>query len=166
MDIVLIIIGFFLVLMGIIGSFLPVIPGPITGWFGLLIVYQTSFLDWDYSFLGITLIIAIAVFVLDYIIPAIGAKKFGGTKAGVIGSTLGLLIGLLLMGPLGIVVGTFLGALIGELTTNPNDRRTALKAAVGSVIGFLGGVFLKFAVAVVFAFYYGKIILENWSEIL
>tara|TARA_A100001011_G_C14247523_1_gene816275 strand:- start:60 stop:560 length:501 start_codon:yes stop_codon:yes gene_type:complete len=166
MDILLIFISFFLVLIGIIGSFLPVIPGPITGWLGLLVVYQTSFMDWDYYFLGITLVISISVFILDYFIPILGAKKFGGTKAGIIGSTIGLLIGLFTLGPIGILIGTFGGAFIGEISSNPNDNRTAFRAAIGSLVGFLGGVFLKFAVAMTFAIYYLKIIIENWSEIL
>ena len=79
MDFLLIYVGLVFIILGIIGSFLPVLPGPITGWIGLLILHQTSIeLDGN-LFLFVTLVISILVFLIDYIIPALGAKKFGGT---------------------------------------------------------------------------------------
>ena len=165
MNLVLITIGFLLILMGIAGSFIPIIPGPITGWFGLFVVYQSSFLNLDYFFLGITLAIAISVFILDYIIPSIGAKKFGGSKSGVIGSTLGTIIGIVLLGPIGVIIGAFLGAFVGELFKNRSNTKIALKAAIGTLIGYLGGVFLKLSIAIIFSIKFFKIIFNNWSEI-
>ena len=165
MDIFLILIGFTLVLLGLVGSFVPIIPGPISAWSGLLVLYQTSFLALDFYFLGTTLIIALGVFLLDYFIPMIGAKKFGGTKAGATGATLGLLIGVLFMGPIGIFVGPFIGALFGELIRDFSDKKTALKAAMGSLIGFLTGVFLKFSVTLVYAIYFVKILWNHRSII-
>ena len=165
MDLLIIIIGFLLILTGIIGSFLPIIPGPITGWFGLLVLYQTSFLNLDYSFLLVTLFIAVSIFILDYFIPAIGAKKFGGTKTGVIGSTLGTVIGIILFGPMGIIFGAFLGAFIGELSTNKSNTRIALKAAIGTLVGYIGGILLKLSLGIVFTIKFVKIILNNWNEI-
>ncbi|MEK9608662.1 MAG: DUF456 domain-containing protein, partial [Flavobacteriaceae bacterium] len=132
---------------------------------GLLVLYQTSFLALDFYFLGTTLIIALGVFLLDYFIPIIGAKKFGGTKAGATGATLGLLIGVLSMGPIGIFVGPFIGALFGELIRDFSDKKTALKAAMGSLIGFLTGVFLKFSVTLVYAIYFVKILWNHRSII-
>lgn len=132
MDIFLLIVGFLLTLLGIAGSFLPVLPGPVTGWFGLLLLYLTDAVPMSYTFLGITLAISIIIWVLDYIIPAMGTKKFGGSKAGVIGTTIGLIIGLLAPIPLGFVIGAFLGALVGELT-HISDFKRALKAAIGSI---------------------------------
>tara|TARA_B100001057_G_scaffold394430_1_gene403597 strand:+ start:247 stop:747 length:501 start_codon:yes stop_codon:yes gene_type:complete len=166
MNLVLITIGFLLILMGVAGSFLPIIPGPLTGWFGLFFVYQTSFLNLDYSFLWITLAIAISIFILDYIIPAIGAKKFGGSKTGVVGSTLGTVIGIILLGPTGIILGAFLGAFAGELIKNPSNTRIAFKAAIGTLIGYLGGILLKLSLAIVFLIKFFEIILNNWNEIL
>lgn len=165
MDIFLILIGFTLVLLGLVGSFVPIIPGPISAWLGLLVLYQTSFLALDFYFLGTTLIIALGVFLLDYFIPMIGAKKFGGTKAGATGATLGLLIGVLFMGPIGLFVGPFIGALFVELIRDFSDKKTALKAAMGSLIGFLTGVFLKFSVTLVYAIYFVKILWNHRSII-
>ena len=75
MDLILIFIGFLLILLGLVGSFVPVIPGPITAWLGLLILYQTSFLASDFYFLAITFTVAIGVFILDYFIPMIRCQK-------------------------------------------------------------------------------------------
>lgn len=156
MDFVFEIVGFLFVLLGIVGSFLPVLPGPLTGWVGLFLLHQSDRIPQDNTFLLTSFAIALLVFLIDYVIPALGTKKFGGSKKGIIGSTIGLVIGLLFLGPLGIIVGPFLGAYSGELL-NKTDQKQALKAALGSLIGFLTGVFLKFAVALVFCFYYIKI---------
>ena len=156
MDLFYEIAGIFFVILGIVGSFLPVLPGPITGWVGLLLLHQSDRVKDDSSFLIITFCIALGVFLLDYIIPALGTKKFGGSKKGIMGSTIGLIIGLILLGPLGIIVGSFLGAFSGELLNN-TSKRQAFKAAIGSLIGFLTGVFLKFTVSMIFFFYLIKI---------
>ena len=161
MDLTLIIIGFFFIVIGLIGSFIPIIPGPITSWVGLLILHQTSFILPDFIFLATTFLMAIGIFILDYFIPIIGAKKFGGTKSGIIGATIGLLIGLIFMGPFGIFLGTFCGALVGELFNDPNNKRKALRAATGSLIGFLTGVFLKFSLTVIYGYYFLNILLKT-----
>ena len=158
MDIILVIVSAFFIVLGIIGSFLPVLPGPLTSWIGLLILHFTDAIPIDKSFLIITLIIAILIWVLDYIIPAIGTKRFGGTKYGMIGTTLGLIVGLLSPIPGGIIIGPFVGALIGELLNNA-DSKTAVKAAFGSFIGFLTSAFIKFIVAVIYlGLFIGKLI--------
>ena len=112
-----------------------------------------------------SLFISILVFLIDYIIPALGAKKFGGTKWGMWGSTIGLVIGLLFLGPLGVLVGAFLGAFLGELISKPKESENALKAAFGAFIGFLSGAFLKFSVSLVFLYYYFKIVFSNLDQI-
>ena len=81
MDILLILIAASLMVLGIVGSFLPVLPGPLTSWVGLLILYLMPEIEVNSVTLIITLIVAILIWVLDYIIPAIGTKKFGGSKA-------------------------------------------------------------------------------------
>ncbi len=151
MDILLLVIGFILMLVGILGSFLPVLPGPPISWVGLLLLYLTQAVSDDWWFLGVTAAVALIVFAMDYIIPAMGTKKFGGSRAGMIGTTLGLLVAIFfpILGIFGIIIWPFVGALIGELT-NKADQKTALKAAFGSFIGFLTGTFLKFVVTIIF----------------
>ena len=162
MDIFLLVLGFILMLVGILGSFLPVLPGPPISWLGLLLLYATSAITMNWTFLGITLAIALVIFGLDYVIPAMGTKKFGGTKAGVIGTTVGLLVALFfpILGPFGIIIWPFIGALVGELL-NKADKKTATKAAFGSFLGFLTGTFLKFMVAIV---YLGLFISKAWEH--
>ncbi|MGC6438825.1 MAG: DUF456 domain-containing protein [Flavobacteriaceae bacterium] len=162
MDIFLIIIALFLMILGILGSFLPMLPGPITSWLGFLMLKFSTLIEISNLFLIITLIIALLIWVLDYFIPALGTKKFGGSKYGIIGTTLGLIIGIISPIPGGIIIGPFLGALIGELF-NRADSETALKAAFGSFLGFITSTFLKFVVAVIYFGLFMSIIWENKS---
>jgi uncharacterized protein YqgC (DUF456 family) len=151
MDIFLLIIGFLFILLGIAGAILPILPGPLTSWFGLLVLHLTAIIPINYTFLGITLAVAILIWLLDYIIPAIGTKHFGGSTYGVYGTTIGLLIGLLSPIPFGILIGAFLGAFIGELLYDRSDTARALKASIGSIIGLITSATLKFIVALVYA---------------
>ncbi|QXP77489.1 MULTISPECIES: DUF456 domain-containing protein [Winogradskyella] len=163
MELFLVVIAFLLMIIGILGSFLPVIPGPLTSWAGLLVLHFTKGVEMSLTFLIITLIVAIVIYVLDYIIPAIGTKRFGGSKAGMIGTTLGLIIGLIAPIPFGIIIGPFVGALIGEMM-NKNDFNKALKAAFGSFLGFIASTFLKFIVAIIyFGFFIAKLLEHNAS---
>jgi len=152
MDLFLLTIGFLCVMLGLIGSFLPVLPGPLTSWLGLLILYFTSIVPMNYTFLGITLAIAIFIWVLDYIIPAIGTKRFGGSKYGVYGTTIGLLIGLFSPIPFGILIGAFLGAFIGEILHDKTNTKRAFKASIGSLLGLITSTTIRFSVALVYAF--------------
>lgn len=149
MDIFLTVLAAFFMILGIVGSFLPILPGPLTSWIGLLIFHLTDVVPMNLTFLIITLIVALLIWVLDYIIPAMGTKRFGGSKAGMIGTSLGLIIGLLSPIPGGIIIGPFVGALIGELI-NKSEFDKAVKAAFGSFIGFLASTFVKFIVAIIF----------------
>jgi len=161
----LIVIGFLFCVLGIIGSFLPVLPGPFTSWIGLLLLHLTDVIPDNWSFLGITLVIALVVWVLDYVVPAIGAKRFGGTKYGMIGSSVGLIVGLLFLGPFGIIVGPFAGAFLGELIKDSDDSSRALKAAFGSFIGFLAGTVLKLIVTIWYIILFISKVSEHTDEI-
>jgi|TARA_B110001452_G_C15214050_1_gene421080 uncharacterized protein len=162
MEILFLVLSIVFILLGIAGSFLPVLPGPLTSWGGLLLLHYHSKVEQNPSFLWITFGIALAVFLLDYIIPAIGTKKFGGTKSGVYGASIGLIIGLLFLGPFGVLAGPFFGAYVGELL-HDNNQKKALKSALGSLIGFLGGVFIKFSVAIIYLYFFCAIV---WKQLL
>ncbi|MCB4807570.1 DUF456 domain-containing protein [Tamlana sp. 62-3] len=160
MDITLVIIGSLLMFLGIIGSFLPILPGPVTSWIGLLVLHFTNAVTLETSFLVITGIIALLIYILDYIIPAIGTKRFGGSKYGVIGTTIGLIVGLIAPIPGGIIIGPFLGALVGELL-NKSDTKTATRAAFGSFLGFITSTFIKFVVAIIYTGLFIGLVWEN-----
>ncbi len=164
MDILLICIGFVFIISGIAGALLPILPGPPLSWLGLLFLYLTKAIPMDWSFLGYTLFIAILVTILDYIIPPMSTKKFGGSKKGVWGSTIGLIIGVF-TGPVGIVIGPFIGALIGELLHDSKETKKALKAAIGSFVGFLFSTTLKLVIAIIFLWYFCKDVWQ-YKEVL
>ena len=161
MDVLLLIVGFVLMILGLIGSFLPVLPGVPLSWLGLLLLYFTEKIQSNYWVLGITLIITIIVTILDYVIPAKGTKKFGGTKYGIWGTNIGLILGLFFP-PIGFIVGPFVGAFVGEILNNSSDTNGALKAATGSFIGFLVSTFMKFMVCLSFLLLYLFIAVKNF----
>lgn len=160
MDTTLLIIAFILMVVGILGSFLPVLPGPPISWVGLLLLYLTKAVPMSYTVLGITLVIAIVVGILDYIIPAKGTKCFGGSKYGIWGTNIGLVVGILAPIPFGFIIGPFVGAFIGEMINDSNDSQKAFKAATGSFMGFLASTFIKFVVSMVF---FGLFLLKVWE---
>ncbi|GEP51563.1 membrane protein [Flavobacterium noncentrifugens] len=150
MDVALLIIGFVCMILGILGSFLPVLPGSGLSWLGILLLYLTNAVPMNYWILGITLLIAVVITVLDYVIPAQGTKRFGGSSYGVWGTNIGLVVGIFAPVPFGFIIGPFVGAFVGELIYNSTDHKRALKAATGSFIGFLVSGFVQFVVGVVF----------------
>ena len=161
MDIVLVILGFSFSILGLLGSFLPVLPGPILSWLGLLLLYFTKCIPINYWVLGITFFITITITILDFVIPSMGTKKFGGTKYGVWGTNIGLVLGLFFP-PFGFIVGPFVGAFAGEIIYNYKDKKGALKAAVGSFIGFLLSSFMKFMVCLSFLFLFVYVFITNY----
>lgn len=160
MDFALLIISFIFMIIGLFGSFLPILPGPSISWIGLLILNLTSAVTINYWLLGITLIVTITISILDYIIPAKGTKLFGGTSYGIWGTNIGLVIGIFTPIPFGFLIGPFLGALIGELIYNYKDRNRALKAAIGSFLGLLASSFMAFIICVM---YFGLYIWMIWQ---
>jgi len=160
MDYILLCIGFILMIIGILGSFLPVLPGPPISWVGLLLLYLTKAVPVSYTVLGITLVVAIGVGILDYVIPAQGTKRFGGSKYGIWGTNIGLVIGIFAPIPFGFIIGPFVGAFVGEMLNDSGDSQKAFKAATGSFIGFLASTFMKFVVTIVFL---GLFLIKVWE---
>ncbi|MGN6416940.1 MAG: DUF456 domain-containing protein [Pseudobacter sp.] len=146
-----IILGFVLIFLGILGSLLPVLPGPPIAWFGLLLQQLRDPDPFSTQFLVIWAGIVVVIIVLDYVIPIYGTKKFGGSKYGAWGCTLGFLLAFW-MGPWGVIIGPFIGAFIGELIGGQTTNRS-LKAALGSFIGFLLGSFIKIVVCFMMLWY-------------
>lgn len=143
MDIILIILGFICVIVGIGGCFLPILPGPPISFLALLLLQWTEKAPFESDTLWLWAFITAAVTALDYVVPVYGTKKFGGTKRGVWGSTIGLLIGLFFFPPFGIIIGPFVGAFLGEMSTGNTTNKAALRSAFGSFVGFLAGTLLK-----------------------
>jgi len=156
MDFLLVFLGALFMIAGIAGCVLPVIPGPPLSYIGLLLLHFTSRYQFATSFLIIWGIVTIVVYVLDYLIPAWGTKRFGGSKRGVWGSLIGLVIGLFFFPPFGIIIGPFLGAVIGELTAG-KDHGSALKSGFGSFMGFLLGTLVKLIASGLMTWHFVKV---------
>ncbi|MEC5164385.1 uncharacterized protein YqgC (DUF456 family) [Flavobacterium sp. PL11] len=165
MDILFVSFGFSFMLLGLLGSFLPVIPGPSISWLGLALLYFTNAIPANYWILGSALVITIIISILDYIIPSKGTKKFGGSSYGIWGTNIGLVIGIIAPIPFGFLIGPFLGALIGELIYDNKDHKRALKAAAGSFAGFLASSFLKFIICIMYLGLFLWIVWEHKSQL-
>ncbi len=155
LDIILIILGIFFLLLGLIGCILPVLPGPPLSYVGLLFLHFTSRYSYSSDFLILWAVIAIGVTIIDNVIPIWGTKKYGGSKIAVWGSIVGLLIGLFVFPPFGIIVGPFVGAVLGELI-NGKETRDAFKSGFGAFAGFMGGIILKLVASGLITFNFFK----------
>ncbi len=153
MDIVLIILGGLLIVLGVFGCFLPVLPGPPLSYGGLLLVHFTERIHFSTTTLVVLGLVVALVLLVDYLVPVWGTKKFGGSKRGVIGSVVGLIIGIFFFPPIGIIIGPFLGAVAGELL-NGDELSRALKSGFGSFLGYLFGTGIKLAVCMVIGYFY------------
>ena len=141
MDIVLLVLAFFMMLIGLIGCIVPGLPGTPIAYVGLWIAQATEKIHFSWQFLLIWGIVVVIISVLDYVVPAWGTKHYGGTKWGVWGSTIGVFVGLF-FGAMGVIFGPLVGAVIGELISG-KQLNDALKAGWGSFVGILFGTILK-----------------------
>ena len=163
MDIFLLIISFGLMIIGIIGSIVPVLPGPLSSWFGLFIFSNVTDVVVSGKLILICLIIAIGIFILDYIIPIYTSKKFGASRYGVIGASIGIILGLF-FAPFGIFIGAIIGSVTGEMILNKNFKKS-LKSAFGVFLGFIISGFTKSMITVIYLVLYIKLFLDNLSNI-
>jgi uncharacterized protein YqgC (DUF456 family) len=148
----LIIVGSLLIIVGFLGSFLPVVPGPPLSYAGLLALQLTAPHPFSWQFLIIWAIVVAILMLLDNVIPAYGTKKFGGSPYGIWGSLIGALLGIF-FAPVGLVAGPLLGAFIGELIGG-KDSDQALRSALGSFAGFVIGSVLKVVASGLMGYYF------------
>lgn len=160
MDIVLFILGLVCMLIGVLGSFLPVLPGISLSWLGIVLLYFTTAVPANYWILSSTFLVLVLFSIANYILPSKGTERFGGSKAGIWGTNIGLVVGLLAPIPLGFIIGPFLGALIGELVFDAKNVQHALRAATGSVLGILASNFIQFMLSII---YFGIFISIVWE---
>lgn len=152
MDIFLIILAGLFLVAGLVGCIVPVLPSVPLSYIGLLILHATNRVQFSLTFLLVLLGVVAILQVLDYVVPAWGTKRFGGSKLGIWGSTIGLVAGFF-FGPWGIVLGPFVGAVLFELLDGKNAM-AALRAGFGSFVGLLCGTILKLIACGMMAYYY------------
>ena len=134
-------------IIGITGSILPGLPGTPVSWIGLLILYIWGPEEMQLKTLIIWGIVVAIVSVIDYIVPMYFTKLTGGSKYAEKGALIGLIAGIILT-PVGMILGSFLGAFLYEWYYTRQGAAQALKAAIGSFLGFITGTGIKTIVAV------------------
>lgn len=153
MDIFLIVTAIVLLLGGIAGCIIPLLPGPPLAYGSLVLLQISSYKPFTEKFLVIWALVTVAIVIADYYIPIWGTKKFGGTKSGVWGATIGLILGIFFFPPLGLIIGPFIGAFVGEMLNN-QDSNKAFRSAIGSFIGFVAGTVMKLGISIVMGYYF------------
>jgi uncharacterized protein len=151
-DSILIILGSLCMLFGIIGCFVPLLPGPPLSYVGLLLLHISSRYSFSTRFLLLYAILTIAAIVLEHLIPIYAVKKLKGSRYGVWGAALGLAVGLFIA-PLGVILGPILGAFVGE-TISGKKPSEAVKPAIGSFIGFIAGIGIKLVLSLLMAYHF------------
>ncbi|PKR85082.1 DUF456 domain-containing protein [Heyndrickxia camelliae] len=149
-----------LIIIAFIGLVYPIIPS-VLFILGAFILYGILFtfhpLNW--LFWSIEILFIVLLFSADYVSNLIGVKKFGGSKAGVWGSTIGLLIGPFVIPVIGILVGPFLGAIVGEMLVNRTSMKSAFKIGIGSLLGFISSVITKGFIQILMVGYFLFVVL-------
>lgn len=152
MEILIIILSALLILAGIAGSLLPVLPGLPLSYLGILLLHFATSYTFSVGFLITWAVVILIIQLLDYYVPIWGTRRFGGSRKGVWGSTIGLLVGLF-MGPWGVILGPFVGAFIGEQLSH-KDIQQSFQSALGSFIGILFGAVLKLIAGGMLLYYF------------
>lgn len=152
-EVAVLIAGLVLNGLGIVGCMVPALPGPFISWLSLFLFFLLPEHEVSTTTLAITGLFMAAVTALDYIVPVLGAKKFGSSREGVIGGTIGIVAGLFLFPPVGIILGPLVGTIIGDMIAGGTFTK-ALNSGIGSLIGFIVGTTIKliFSISVLIIF--------------
>lgn len=144
MDIAIILIVAGLILVGLVGTVMPVLPGAGLIFSGILL-YALYFGIETVGMVTLIVLGLAALFsvALDYLAAAYGAKKYGASRWGSLGAVLGGFLGFLILNFPGLIIGIFAGAVMGEALVAKKDMQLSLRAGVGSIVGFLGGTVLQ-----------------------
>jgi uncharacterized protein YqgC (DUF456 family) len=152
MNTALIIIAVTLGILGLVGTIVPVLPGTIISFLGLVAASFTEGSNIEVVVLTVWGVVSLAVIALDYLLPGYFSKRFGGTKWGSWGATIGTIVGIFI-GPAGLILGPFAGAVIGELLGEKLTMREAIRVGFGSMLSFVVGSLFKFIVGVFMLYY-------------
>lgn len=143
-----------LFIVGLVGTILPVLPGPILVYGGMLLYgYMTEFATLDAHFFLLQTLVLVLIFSVDFLASAVGTRRFNGSKQAAWGAIIGTILGLIFLGPLGIVIGPFLGAVMIELLRGIEINQ-AIRVGFGTLVGILGGTVLKLFAEILMIIYF------------
>ena len=161
MEFIIILLGFLLLLVGLVGSIVPALPGPPFSYLAILILSLFTSYQFADNFLMMWAGIVIVVMALDYWLQVYGVKKFGGKQKAINGTLIGLIVGILAPIPFGFIIGPFVGAFIGAYLEEKDDLTKAFIIALGALAGFLSGTILKLAVSIYLAYEFIIVLLNG-----
>ena len=161
MDVTLSIIALIMGIIGLLGVIIPVIPGTVLSYIGLLCMYFTQNTTITDTQLVVFGVLAVLTIILDYILPGYFSKIFGGTKYGIWGATAGTIIGVF-FGISGIILGPFFGAVAGEMLGKKMELSQAVKVGFGSMLAFFASTGVKLVVGIYILVY----IIEDVAALL
>ncbi|AHM56087.1 hypothetical protein EAL2_c07870 [Peptoclostridium acidaminophilum DSM 3953] len=148
------ILSIILFAVGVLGTVLPVLPGAILIYVGMFSYgFMTDFSTLDVTFFLIQALVLLLIFAVDFIASVVGTQSFGGSKQAIWGAATGTILGIIFFGPLGIVTGPFLGAVAAELLRG-ESLNLAIRVGFGTIVGFLGGTFLKICAEIIMITYF------------
>ncbi|MDR3155029.1 MAG: DUF456 family protein [Deltaproteobacteria bacterium] len=149
-DIIVFTLAVILMLAGAAGAFIPVIPGLPLNWLVLLgYGFWSGWGPYGFWTMLLTGLAAAAGLVCDQLAGAMGARKFGASKAGMIGSFVGALLGLIVLNIPGLILGTFLGAMLAEIWFQKKEMKAAADSGLGALLGCFAGGMFKFIVSLI-----------------
>lgn len=155
MHIVVLIACLLLMAVGLAGTVVPVLPGIPIIWLGMMAYgWYTGWVAYGFTAMLVVAILVILSLAVDQLASAMGAKKFGASRAGMIGSIVGAIAGLLVFSLPGLIAGTFLGAMAFELAFSQRNLKESMASGAGALLGFLAGSLFKFAMGVSFIIYF------------
>ncbi len=150
----LIIIGIILNIIGIIGVVLPALPGIVLNYIALILLYIVKGeAEFGLRILIVFGVLTVSVTLLDYILPLLGARKYGASRIGVWGAVVGMLVGIVFFPPFGIIFGLLIGAFIGEMLAG-KEHSQALRAGFATFLGSLTSIVVKLALSIVMTIYF------------
>lgn len=156
MDVFLSILAVLFAVVGLLGCIVPMLPGPPMSYAAMILVACCSYSDLGWTTMVVFFIITVAVTVLDFLLPAWMARRFGGSRAGEIGATVGMIAGFFVFPPVGILLGPFVGAVVGELVVKREDTSRAMRVGFGAFMSFIVGTGLKLIASLVMLVYVFK----------
>jgi uncharacterized protein YqgC (DUF456 family) len=142
------ILAVILFILGLAGTVLPVLPGAILVYGGMLLYgILTKFATLNAEFFLLQGMALLLIFAVDFLATAAGTRRFGGSRQAAWGAVIGTVVGLLAFGPFGIILGPFLGAVVAEMILGKKTDQ-AIRAGFGTLIGILGGTVLKLSIEI------------------